>query len=134
MHCWRCKHPMRVISLFCATGIVEGESCERFVVRTMTEASEALLETLRSFPHFRPSHSRTADVTYFANHCEGCGAMQGDFFLHSEPGGAFFPESRQDAERIVFTHIDTSIECEGSEGYSTAMEFAFDQWQARTSE
>lgn len=25
------------------------------------------------------------------NHCTSCGAQLGDFYMHSEPGGAFFP-------------------------------------------
>ena len=133
VNCWRCGNQVRVICLFCEAATVDGEARDNLVVSNMTDASESLLNVLRAYPHFRPSHSRTADFAYFANHCERCGAMQGDFYLHSEPGGAFFPESAADAARITFMPIDVPIDCEGSEGYSTAMEYALEDWRKRGS-
>lgn len=44
-------------------------------------------------------HSRTAGEAYYANTCE-CGANFGDFYLFSEPGGAFFPNT-DDAARAI---------------------------------
>ena len=44
-------------------------------------------------------HSRTAGETYYANTCE-CGANFGDFYLFSEPGGAFLPDSDEAAASI----------------------------------
>ena len=125
--CWKCEKEIRVVCVFCADGEVDGERRERFVVSDLVEADHALVEAFRSFPHFRVGFSRTADLSYFANHCDGCGSLQGDFYLHSEPGGAFFPETSADVERITFSRIDSAIRCDGSEGYGT-MSDAFDAW------
>jgi hypothetical protein len=39
------------------------------------------------------------------NHCS-CGAKLGDFYLHNEPGGAFFPTSESTAREIELKRID----------------------------
>ena len=49
-------------------------------------------------------HSRTAETHYYMNHCS-CGAKLGDNFLHSEPGGAFFPETEDEAKSIELRRI-----------------------------
>lgn len=36
------------------------------------------------------SYGETVQHSYWANTCEHCGALQGDFFLHSEPDSPFF--------------------------------------------
>lgn len=128
--CWKCQSEVRVLCLYCVRGEVEGNPREHFVLSNLTEADESLLEALRSFPHFRRAHSREADMRYFANHCEHCGSLQGDFYLHSEPGGAFFPETNDDFVRISFTRIDSRIRCDGGEGYGP-MEDAFRAWKQR---
>lgn len=43
-------------------------------------------------PFFKNTYSRTLQMTYFSNTCISCVILQGDFFHHEEPGGAFFPE------------------------------------------
>jgi hypothetical protein len=45
--------------------------------------------------------------------------LQEDFYLHSEPGGAFFPETAAELERITFTKIDTPIQCDGNFAFSS---------------
>lgn len=35
---------------------------------------------------YYPSHSKTAKMNYYANHCCHCNAMQGDFMMFNEPG------------------------------------------------
>ncbi|WP_224962627.1 DUF5710 domain-containing protein [Geomonas subterranea] len=42
-------------------------------------------------PLYNVDLSKTQGQQVYMNHCEKCGAKLGDFFLHSEPGGAFFP-------------------------------------------
>jgi hypothetical protein len=42
-------------------------------------------------PNYKKLYSRTADEEYYANVCE-CGANFGDFYLFSEPDGAWFPK------------------------------------------
>ena len=56
---------------------------------------------------------------YFMNFCVHCNAKQGDFFLYSEPGGAFFPMTQADADAIRATLVDRPFSASGSTGYGT---------------
>jgi hypothetical protein len=126
--CWKCRNNARALCLYCVRGEIDGNRREHFVISNLTEMDESLLEVIRSFPHFREAYSREADMRYFANHCEHCGIVQGDFYLHSKPGGAFFPETNDDFARIDFARIESRIRCNGGEGYGT-MEDAFRNWK-----
>ncbi len=44
------------------------------------------------------------------NHCEHCHSNQGDFYLHSEPGGAFLPLSETDAQYIKLYWFEEPLE------------------------
>ena len=131
--CWKCDGNVRVVCLYCARGEINGEVMEHFVISNLVEADASLLEALRSFPQYRVARSHQADMSYFANHCDGCGSLQGDFYLHSQPGGAFFPETIEDFARISFTPIDSPIRCDGGEEYGT-MADAFEAWTRRRPE
>ena len=54
-------------------------------------------------PSFKPGASRTAAMTYYANHCEHCGVLIGDHYLR-EPDGPFWPmsESHRPIEITLF--------------------------------
>ena len=58
-------------------------------------------------PGYKKQYSRAADMSYYANTCQ-CGALFGDHYLVSEPGGAFFPEDPADAARIVISRVPCS--------------------------
>lgn len=45
--------------------------------------------------NFRPEFSRTTRKTTWSNVCVHCGALQGAFFLHSDPDGPFFGGSEE---------------------------------------
>lgn len=70
-------------------------------------------------PRYIKKYSKTADETYFANVCE-CGANFGDFYLFSEPEGAFFPVTEKDAASIRIIEMpfegQFEFECSWSEG------------------
>jgi hypothetical protein len=55
-------------------------------------------------PGIRRDHSKTAQMSYFMNHCRACGARFGDFFL-TEVDGPFWAISPEefDRKRISFT-------------------------------
>ncbi len=55
--------------------------------------------TGRINPAYRRRFSKTASARYYMNHC-ACGAQLGDFYMHSEPDGAFFPTTRNAARAI----------------------------------
>src|SRR5690242_15529938 len=61
------------------------------------------------------------------NHCDRCGSLQGDFFLHEEPGGAFVPMNFEQLARIAFMRIDGRIRCDGDVCYGV-MDEAFELW------
>lgn len=41
-------------------------------------------------PTVKLTYSATIDDSYWANNCEWCGVIQGDFFLYHVPGHAFY--------------------------------------------
>lgn len=66
-------------------------------------------------PWLRLGHSRTAEASYLANHCEHCDALIGAWFI-SRPGEAFFPLSDEEAAKLKVTWIEQFIELEGLGG------------------
>lgn len=60
--------------------------------------------------------------SYWANHCEHCGAWFTDHDLHCEPGGAFVPETRTAAALIKLELLDERFEAMAA-GYSFESEF-----------
>lgn len=66
-------------------------------------------------PSFKRAASRTAAMTYYANHCEHCGVLIGDHFLR-EPDGPFWPmsTSHRPIEITLFDHPVTILASDGS--------------------
>ena len=126
--CWKCGSGTPVICVFCDGGEIEGDDWGRFSVSNLTAFNEPVRKALQLFPYFRLAKSKSADASYYANHCSRCGSLQGDFYLHSEPGGAFFPETRQDYAHIKFNLIDGDAELDGAEG-AGPLEQAFEMWK-----
>jgi hypothetical protein len=56
-------------------------------------------------PQYRKHYSYTAKTTYYANICCSCGANFGDFFLHNEPGGAFYPMIEEHAAQMKIAKL-----------------------------
>jgi hypothetical protein len=78
-----------------------GGKDEPVILSDLKKVPDLLLGQLRVIqPHIEWRFSRTAGDSYWANICPHCGALFGDFFLHCEPGGAFFPEDDDNASRI----------------------------------
>lgn len=122
--CWKCELAISVLCIYVSEGMVDGETQNNFTVSTLTAIDDALRTTLQPFHNFQRNYSRMAGMTYFANHCEHCAALQGDFYLHSEPGAPFFPETEEDALRIRFVPIPGQISLSGDVGFGS-MEMAF---------
>lgn len=53
------------------------------------------------YDFFKYTYSKTNQEKLWANCCIHCGALQGDWFNHNEPDGAFFPCTPKQAEAIV---------------------------------
>lgn len=53
---------------------------------------EALIACQARLPRMAFASTRTSGLSYLANHCEACGSVQGDHFIHG-PDGPFWPQS-----------------------------------------
>ncbi|WP_175794636.1 hypothetical protein [Burkholderia ambifaria] len=73
-------------------------------------ANGSLLRMLATqCPNYHLDYSKQAQGNYFMNHCASCGAKLGDFYMHSEPGGAFFPTSDERAKEIKLRHFSIPL-------------------------
>lgn len=127
--CYRCAEKTLVISLasdnFYYLNEDENENQKWFLSDDLSFFSmptymEKELEDILSqtFQNYKIGYSRMAEGSYWANHCKHCGALQGDFHLHSEPGGAFFPLDIEEYEQITFVSIKTKFDLKIKAGHS----------------
>ena len=79
----------------------------------------------KEYPFFQYKYSKTIEGKYWGNTCAHCGMLQGDWFNHNEPDGAFFPCSPEEAKAI--TLIKKSFKYDfpivGDSSNGTPMEF-----------
>ncbi len=115
--CWRCRAVIEVVCIYCAAGEILGDHYEEFAVSNITAVDAALWRQLERWPSFRFGYSRTAEGRYLANHCPCCRALQGDYFLHCEPGGAFFTLKGAPPGVIAVTPLLGRIRLTGDEGF-----------------
>lgn len=127
--CYRCANETAVISLasnnfyFLSTDENEEEKWFKadglsFFSMPLFIENELIGKISKLFPNFKIAYSHTAESSYWANHCEHCGALQGDFFLHSEPGGAFFPLEIEEYEQITFITVASKFDVQIDADYS----------------
>lgn len=104
--CWRCHQAQEVVGLAAHTLIDDGEE-----VGGITEL--VMLSNVRQMPspvlnyvcthndRYQRRFVRASGEAYLTNACI-CGAHFGDFYLFSEPGVAFFPDSVEAAAAITY--------------------------------
>ena len=117
--CWKCKRTTPVVAIEARDlkDLEDGDASrpigEPIFVHGIEGNLPALLQSglTEHAPHYQPTLSRTTGTTSWANQCVHCRALQGAFFMHSEPDGPFFggPQSF-DGFRILLT--DKNIELE----------------------
>ena len=112
--CWRCHARISVVCIYCANGEIDGEPYEDFTVANITAADRALREQLTPWPSFRDAKRR--DGVALTNHCGHCGARQDDYYLHCEPGGAFF-SIRNGSAAVRLTALQGTVRLTGDEGF-----------------
>ena len=112
--CWKCKAPTAVAGLLAERTADEDIPCMVSEVACIDDGVLAFIQS--HVPNYRLGYSKMAGESYLANHCPSCGIIQGDFFLHSEPGGPFFPvEPREAAElNIVRLPVDGDLELDAA--------------------
>lgn len=127
--CWQCRAPQTVIAIGAHRLIDEygevGDSRGLILLSNITAMPAHVWEYIRARnPRYVLRQSRTAESTYYANTCE-CGALIGDFYLFSEPGGAFFPLSPNEAAGIKYHRMPFdgpfAFECSYSQGPGDAI-------------
>lgn len=130
--CWRCHKITPVISLATeridmdATHLLgeeddqeENAETEFFVLSNITTLPDKVLSTVQEYcPGYRYTYSRSANTSYFMNHCLRCDAPLGDFYMHDEPGAAFFPETEEECRRLVLVELPLRQPCQLSSSYS----------------
>lgn len=112
--CWRCARVSSVATVAAESFVPRGESGEPvetdlYVFSGIEYLPEELVEEVRKVsPGYRRRFSKTAGVSYYMNHCASCNAPFGDFYMHSEPGGAFFPTTPRAARAIRLRRLAVS--------------------------
>jgi hypothetical protein len=86
-----------------------------FYIESLPEAVRRRLQALA--PTYRLANSRVMQGSYWANHCERCGALQEDHELFCEPEGAFLPTSPAAAATIELLSVHECLEA-GAAGYA----------------
>ncbi len=110
--CWDCGKETPVFCL-CASGFEDEDNdpyddyTSFFVtLSNLKHCGDDLKEIIgRHAPEYFKDSSKQAGGRYFMNHCKHCHAKLGDFFMHEEPGGSFFPTDRKDAQRVSLREI-----------------------------
>jgi hypothetical protein len=102
--CWKCDTRIPLAALLAIkVDEINGDICK---LTNITQLPNEVLDFIQSrVPSFKYSFSMTIGTKYFANTCPNCGVMQGDFYLHSEPGSPFFPMDKKEARALFMTEI-----------------------------
>lgn len=119
--CWneKCGKKMTVIGFLAVHTDCEELDGEPCMLSDVTELPEALVSYAQSrVPNFKLQYSRMVQDHYYGCSCPSCGRLYGDFYLFSEPGIAFFPNSEEDAQALYLTELPLEGEIEVDAGYS----------------
>jgi len=101
MSCWKCSATTPVSAIWInedLSGQAYGEGPALLKYIEFLEPG-AMEQVVALAPWMRMTASGTARRTYLANHCTGCGALQGDHFVHGVDG-PFFPHTSVDVANI----------------------------------
>ena len=104
--CWKCGNATNAYCLASEGMVDDYEEMELSMFMHFSNLSnipddvQALLK--KHAPSYYLDYTKQTNSYYYVNHC-GCGAKLGDFFLHNEPEGAFFPIDEKQAKAIEMT-------------------------------
>lgn len=131
-YCWKCNQKTPLIAIGGLELIMqdyvddESDELEWYVEKNnlvlfsdVIYLPKQLIKIIQTnFPFFRLTYSKTIQGKYWANNCIHCNSLQGDFFNHSEPGGAFCPMSEEEGKAIQLFKIDYNHDIPIVGGYS----------------
>lgn len=138
--CWNCREKTKVFGFILPSGHETFEPYEDgrgewhrhddlTIVYYVTDLFPSVASRINSFSkRYRLDFSKTTQSSYWMNHCEYCGAKQGDFHMYCEPGGAFSPTDEHSASGIVLHEFAEPFGCCAGTVYSD-MDFFFECMQ-----
>lgn len=127
MECHACKAAMRVSCLM-VPGLPDGREDDRFhpeeparlqYIRSLN--SEAVDAWQQHAPYIQWMASQTAELSYLANACERCNALQGDWFL-GEPDAPFFPTTQAGINALRCIWVDVPLRADAEVSQSSWMD------------
>lgn len=142
-YCWKCKKATDVIA-FASKSFWTYEYCNdidsekwlkqnffSFFSNPVYIEKNILDIVCPHYPTFKIAYSHSLKERYWVNHCKHCNALQGDFFMHEEPGGEFFPLDVEGYNAITLFEIPCKydLKMKASYGVSTNEKEMFKQIQ-----
>ncbi len=129
LHSWKCSHEEKVITISCfqfgdgemeTLNLIDSElkNATLLILTNITRLPPELSQYFdKKHPLFEIHYSKTNREYYYMNTCSRCHAHFGDYFLHSEPSGSFFPMSKKKASTIMTEDlpINKNVEIEASD-------------------
>lgn len=142
--CWKCGEETRVVGLGIGEFVhvyedEDGVHCER--VEDLIDPGEELhlawsdaeeeippklLRYLKNHYSVKTGYSKTLGRSCFANHCDCCGALQGNWFLFQEPDSPLCPDvegeelaARMEKVKIWSIPIDDDLQLNWEVGFGS---------------
>lgn len=113
--CWKCNKITKVIAfalesdtiipLYKNYSIKEETGFDLLIYPISIELNPAIKSIMKKNFSCKNKYSKTINATYFANTCEHCDSLQGNFFLYQEVDSPFSPISK---EPLVLLKISLS--------------------------
>lgn len=141
-NCWKCGADTRVVGLGIGECVhlceeEDGVRCERIEDRidpgeqlhlawsdAESEIPPRLLRYLKTHYTVKTGYSKTLGHRCFANHCDCCGALQGNWFLFQEPDSPLCPDveepelaARMGKIRVLGIPIDDDLQLNWEVGF-----------------
>ncbi|HFL6148064.1 TPA: hypothetical protein ACG4NT_000436 [Stenotrophomonas maltophilia] len=109
VECWKCGEATPVTSVWVPSFVDyadvdepgdEPEAGDAATLHGIQDLDDQVAAHVReAAPWLKPGRSETANATYWANHCQACGVLQGDYFV-TGVNGPFFPQFRAEADAL----------------------------------
>ena len=102
--CWQCETKIPLVALLAAN--TNENSHDICILSNILKLPNEILAFIQSrVPSFKYAYSKAIESYYYANTCPSCGVVQGDFFLHTEPGSPFRPLDKQEASALCMITV-----------------------------
>jgi len=117
--CWKCHNTTNIIGLGIAhyftidfdddneaySNISEGIDNTIHISPIAQGFSKKFMDKLSERFNFKKGYSKTIGNSYFANHCQHCNSLQGNFFIFDEVDSPFFIDTKEAAEQLLLYEV-----------------------------